>query len=478
MAYTNPLDPTTPAATDQVKDGDDRIREAKAALIERIQTFFTDTEAQPWQSKDSASFGTLAPATAGKDVGLTGTPFRDLWLSRTAQLQQGTLTAQAPGLNHTVTWNGAGITFQGWVMQVTDTASAASSLLINLLVGGQTVFNVTKAGALTLYGAAQNGPGYNPALTITSLGAGGVALPIDFIHPASSGNRNWRVGAQIITGNGFDIIPSTVADGATFTTPVFSILYTGAATIVGDLTLNTLTVGLGAGAVATNTAFGFQALAANTAGSTSTAVGYRALKAATTGQFNIAMGGQALSTLTTGQGNTALGYNALQSVVVSNGNTACGDSALATTTGSNNIGLGNAAGAYATSDNEFFINAFDRANYAGDKAKSLIYGVMNVTAASQTLALNAAVTIPYTLGVSGAATFAALTATSLVATAGFGCNSKTAQTAYSLPGNTGTWTVNASPGAGYGFDSIATATGMIALVAAIQAALKANGIGV
>lgn len=50
----------------------------------------------------------------------------------------------------TDTWNSGGTTFNAIKMNVTDTASAAASKLIDLQVGGNTKANVTKAGLLTL----------------------------------------------------------------------------------------------------------------------------------------------------------------------------------------------------------------------------------------------------------------------------------------------------------------------------------------
>ncbi len=46
------------------------------------------------------------------------------------------------------TWNASGTTFTAIKMSVTDTASAAASLLMDLQVGGVSRFNVTKAGGL------------------------------------------------------------------------------------------------------------------------------------------------------------------------------------------------------------------------------------------------------------------------------------------------------------------------------------------
>jgi hypothetical protein len=56
------------------------------------------------------------------------------------------------------TWNDAAVTFTAIKMNVTDTASNAASLLMDLQVGGVSRFEVSKAGKLTIdRGAFQNG---------------------------------------------------------------------------------------------------------------------------------------------------------------------------------------------------------------------------------------------------------------------------------------------------------------------------------
>jgi hypothetical protein len=50
------------------------------------------------------------------------------------------------------TWNDVAVTFNGIKLNVTDTASAAASKLIDLQVGSVTKFNVTKAGNTTIAG--------------------------------------------------------------------------------------------------------------------------------------------------------------------------------------------------------------------------------------------------------------------------------------------------------------------------------------
>lgn len=61
----------------------------------------------------------------------------------------GALTSSAPGLSITQTWNNSGVTFTAAKINVTDTASAAGSLLMDLQVGGSSVFYVKRANSAT-----------------------------------------------------------------------------------------------------------------------------------------------------------------------------------------------------------------------------------------------------------------------------------------------------------------------------------------
>lgn len=55
------------------------------------------------------------------------------------------------------TWNAGGTTFTAIKMNVTDTSSAAASLLMDLQVGGTSKCNVDKTGILTLNGVSSVG---------------------------------------------------------------------------------------------------------------------------------------------------------------------------------------------------------------------------------------------------------------------------------------------------------------------------------
>lgn len=66
----------------------------------------------------------------------------------------GTATTDVQAGSFTQTWNNSGVTFTGIKYNVTDTASNASSLLMDLQVGGTSQFKVAKAGGnITLAGS-------------------------------------------------------------------------------------------------------------------------------------------------------------------------------------------------------------------------------------------------------------------------------------------------------------------------------------
>jgi hypothetical protein len=125
------------------------------------------------------------------------------------------------------------------------------------------------------------------------------------------------------------------------------------------VTIQGLTVGLGAGAVSTNTAVGASALpnnttgnqgvfigagagTSNTTGINNVGVGYRSLySGATTGGQNVGVGSYALYGVTTGANNSGFGQETLQSNTTGSNNVAVGTNALnANTTASNNTAVG------------------------------------------------------------------------------------------------------------------------------------------
>ncbi len=125
--------------------------------------------------------------------------------------------------------------------------------------------------------------------------------------------------------------------------------YTGATAGVNfgayDLTVNGLTIGIGAATISTtnNTAFGYNVLASNTTGTNNIANGNNALNKNTTGANNLAIGGGNLSNNNTGSNNTSLGFYALAGNSAGSYNSAIGGNALYNNTGGYNVAIGNKA---------------------------------------------------------------------------------------------------------------------------------------
>lgn len=75
----------------------------------------------------------------------------------------GTITTSQPAIDGTQTWNAVGVTFAADKINVTNTASASGSTLIDRQIGGTSMFKVDKDGTLTL-----NSGSATESLTITT----------------------------------------------------------------------------------------------------------------------------------------------------------------------------------------------------------------------------------------------------------------------------------------------------------------------
>ena len=142
-------------------------------------------------------------------------------------------------------------------------------------------------------------------------------------------HRFYPAGTEVakISSTGLD-----VTGAATVST---TLGVTGVSTLTAGAVIQGLTVGLGAGAVATNTAVGASAFAANVSGANNTAVGNNAL-AASTGSNNNALGRNALATNSSGSQNVAVGGGALFTNLASSNSTAIGHNAGNVSTGAGN----------------------------------------------------------------------------------------------------------------------------------------------
>jgi hypothetical protein len=152
-------------------------------------------------------------------------------------------------------------------------------------------------------------------------------------------NTHNSIAGQVLTTNASGL--------ASWATPASSgVPYTGATGVVDlgvyDLNLQSLTVGLGGGAVLGNTAFGNQALISNQATAyNNSAVGIYTLWSNTTGLNNTGLGAQAGRYNQTGTSNTSIGSFAMHFSTGTGFNTAVGVEALySTNTGFNNTAIG------------------------------------------------------------------------------------------------------------------------------------------
>ena len=104
-----------------------------------------------------------------------------------------------------------------------------------------------------------------------------------------------------------------------------------------------------------------------------------------TGYRNSLFGNSSGKLITTGDDNTNVGYRSGQAL----------------TTTSFGVNIGSNAGKYETVGQKLFIDGLDRTDEATARTNSLIYGVFHATPASQTLALNAQVSVLSNLSVGG-----------------------------------------------------------------------------
>jgi hypothetical protein len=148
----------------------------------------------------------------------------------------------------------------------------------------------------------------------------------------------------------------------------------GTARVVNQLTVQGMTIGLGGGAVVSNTVVGNVAFNSNTSGQNNTAIGESALFSNTTGTANVAVGRRALFASNSAQNvalgndslrfntaanNTAVGYFSLYNNTTGASNTSIGhNSGNTTTTGSGNVFIGKDAVALnATDSNQFVVGS-------------------------------------------------------------------------------------------------------------------------
>jgi hypothetical protein len=175
----------------------------------------------------------LKPLVTGTyDLGTSSLRWRDLFLGRTLSIQ-GTLTADVKALDVSSTWNAGGTTFTAARVNVTDTASAAASLLLDLQVGGSSKWKVDKIGTVTQTGRLAINLG-----TITSAQA------------LIEGSATWNSGSETFTAIFANITDTASAAGSALLdllvggTSQFKVTKAGTTTMLGHLGVGTASTNL------------------------------------------------------------------------------------------------------------------------------------------------------------------------------------------------------------------------------------------
>lgn len=190
--------------------------------------------------------------TIAQSAGLTfdGTAFA---------VASGTITTSQPAVSATQTWNAGGVTFTAAKVNVTDTASATASLLLDLQVAASSKFSVSKAGnalvagTLGVTGATTLAGVTASSVTDSGLTSGRVTFASTAGLLADSANLTWNGSTLAVTGAGTFSTTlgvtglATLTGGLTSPAAIVSTLATGTApftiastTVVGNLNVSQL----------------------------------------------------------------------------------------------------------------------------------------------------------------------------------------------------------------------------------------------
>lgn len=114
------------------------------------------------------------------------------------------ITTNAPVLSLSQTWNASGTTFTAIDLNVTSTAAAAASMLMNLRKGGASIFQVRNDGIVSLAsgGEYRTTGGQTVAYTNAGIRAGGTANSVALGYAGSASSFGAEIDANGITVGG------------------------------------------------------------------------------------------------------------------------------------------------------------------------------------------------------------------------------------------------------------------------------------
>ena len=127
-------------------------------------------------------------------------------------IDSGTITTSAPVEQLSQTWNAGAVKFTGWSINITNTASAAGSLIADWQVGGLSAVSITKNGAILSYGAYTDDSNYvraalsssSTAVTLAAETAGTGADVVDLVLTSTgliTTAQEFKSSAALYAGN-------------------------------------------------------------------------------------------------------------------------------------------------------------------------------------------------------------------------------------------------------------------------------------
>jgi hypothetical protein len=248
---------------------------------------------------------------------------------------------------------------------LTQVLTNGNTSLLDAKVGELYLYDVTEQeyGKVKLYDSQFNFYN-NLGANITSLSKDGVVF--------FPNTYNAQLVATTITGNRQYQLPN--ASGTIALTGDF-VPYIGATQAVNlgafDLTVNSITIGRGAGNDIENTILGFASLTDNTTGYGLAGFGVSVFGKNTTGRRSSAFGNYALFRNITGQNNTAIGYGSLPYNDSGYSNTAVGTwSLFYNESGAKNVSIGESSGVW-TADGTTPITIANDSIFLGANTKAL-----------------------------------------------------------------------------------------------------------
>ncbi len=270
---------------------------------------------------------------------------------------------------------------------VSNTAFGFETLLLNSTGSGNCAFGRKALRSTT--GASNIAIG-NSAMENNTSGTANIAFGEGGGNVNTTGSSNifignWSTGVVNNVSNrtwiGNSSTTSTYLAGNvlinTTTDAGFKLDVNGTARVVGQATIQGMTVGLGGGANTNSVAIGLAALINNSSGTSNTAVGSSTLNALTSGSANTAIGFSSLGG-TNGTNNTGVGNSSLRNI----------------TSGSLNTAVGAEAGRYisdgvtnlTSSDNSVFLGMSARP-LANSQTNQIVIGHNAIGAGSNTATL-------------------------------------------------------------------------------------------